>query len=40
MSTASFALSNTRQFVWGERYIDELVAFMSATAATSTATAR
>ncbi|XOV77176.1 MAG: RHS repeat-associated core domain-containing protein [Phycisphaerales bacterium] len=32
-STAPFTLSNTRQFIWGERYIDELVAYMSDTAA-------
>ncbi|MFG0293760.1 MAG: hypothetical protein ACF8MJ_11515 [Phycisphaerales bacterium JB050] len=32
--SASFTLSNTRQFIWGEQYIDELVAYMSDTAAT------
>jgi RHS repeat-associated protein len=32
-TSASFTLSNTRQFIWGEQYIDELVAFMSDTAA-------
>ncbi|MFU8830160.1 MAG: RHS repeat-associated core domain-containing protein [Phycisphaerales bacterium] len=32
-ASASFTLSKTRQFVWGERYIDELVCFMQDTAA-------